>query len=181
MPKLTDTQAILLSTASQRENGSLLPAPETLTGEPSRISASTAVLIKRGLAELVEDVAPDRAYRSDGDRHLGAVITDAGRVAIGVEVEVSDGEGPSLAPDRPRAADAAEASSPPSVPRQTKAALVLALLCREQGATLAELVEATGWQSHTTRAALTGLRKRGHLVDKRKRDDITCYHVAAAA
>lgn len=36
---------------------------------------------------------------------------------------------------------------------------VIALLSREQGATLAELIEATGWLPHTTRAALTGLRK----------------------
>ena len=30
MPKLTDTQAILLSAASQRADGSLLPPPESL-------------------------------------------------------------------------------------------------------------------------------------------------------
>ncbi len=34
----------------------------------------------------------------------------------------------------------------------------------QQGATLAELVAATGWLPHTTRAALTGLRKRGYAV-----------------
>ena len=36
-------------------------------------------------------------------------------------------------------------------------------LCGD-GATLAELVAATGWLPHTTRAALTGLRKRGYAV-----------------
>ena len=34
---------------------------------------------------------------------------------------------------------------------------------------------------HTTRAALTGLRKKGHAVDKFKRDDVTCYRIAAVA
>ena len=66
-------------------------------------------------------------------------------------------------------------------PRQTKAALVLALLQREDGATLPELIAATGWLPHTTRAALTGLRKKGHAVDKAKRDGVTCYRVAGAA
>jgi hypothetical protein len=59
----------------------------------------------------------------------------------------------------------------------TKSATVLAHLRREQGATLAELVGATGWQPHTTRAMLTGLRKKGHAIERRKRDDVSCYHL----
>jgi hypothetical protein len=34
---------------------------------------------------------------------------------------------------------------------------------------LGELVEATGWLPHTTRAALTGLRKKGLTLDRAKR------------
>ena len=49
------------------------------------------------------------------------------------------------------------------------------------GATLAELVEATGWLPHTTRAALTGFRKKGHVIERSKRSDVTCYRIAAAA
>ena len=48
---------------------------------------------------------------------------------------------------------------------------------RNEGATLTELVEATGWQPHTTRAMLTGLRNKGHVIERRKRDDVTCYHL----
>src|SRR5208337_4343159 len=46
----------------------------------------------------------------------------------------------------------------------TKIAQVIELLQHGDGATLAELVAATGWLPHTTRAALTGLRKRGYAV-----------------
>ena len=46
----------------------------------------------------------------------------------------------------------------------TKLARVVGLLQRDCGATLEELIEATGWLPHTTRAALTGLRKRGYAV-----------------
>ena len=56
---------------------------------------------------------------------------------------------------------------------------VLALLRRPEGATLAEMVEATGWLPHTTRAALTGLKKKGHTIDKSKRDEATCYTIVA--
>jgi DNA-binding MarR family transcriptional regulator len=65
-------------------------------------------------------------------------------------------------------------------PPLTKSASVLAHLRREHGATLAELVVATGWQPHTTRAVLTGLRKKGHAIERRKRDDVSCYHLPVA-
>ncbi|HKX80142.1 MAG TPA: DUF3489 domain-containing protein [Novosphingobium sp.] len=42
------------------------------------------------------------------------------------------------------------------------------------------MVDATGWLPHTTRAALTGLRKKGHVIEKSKRDDVTCYRVVEA-
>jgi DNA-binding MarR family transcriptional regulator len=68
----------------------------------------------------------------------------------------------------------------PAPAHNTKSATVLALLKREQGSTLAELVEATAWQPHTARAMLTGLRKKGHVIERRKRGDITCYHLPSA-
>jgi len=58
---------------------------------------------------------------------------------------------------------------------------VLALLRRKEGATLEELVSATGWLAHTTRAALTGLRKAGHTLEKGKRGKATCYSIKASA
>ena len=64
--------------------------------------------------------------------------------------------------------------------RGTKQALILGLLQREEGASLAELVAATGWLPHTTRAALTRLRQSGHELQKEKRDTgETAYRIAA--
>ncbi|WP_230206702.1 DUF3489 domain-containing protein [Novosphingobium sp. Gsoil 351] len=77
--------------------------------------------------------------------------------------------------------DTPEVPEPPNEPsRQTKQALVLAMLRSEHGATLAQLVEATGWQPHTIRAALTGLRKKGHTIVKDKLDRVTRYAIEAA-
>jgi hypothetical protein len=71
---------------------------------------------------------------------------------------------------------AQEFTSPtPTTP--SKISLVLELLRCEQGATLAEMVDATAWLPHTTRAALTGLRKKGHNLEKGKRGDVTCYRI----
>jgi hypothetical protein len=77
--------------------------------------------------------------------------------------------------DQTTAASTASAS-----PRTgTKLAGVIALLERENGASIDELIAATGWLAHTTRAAMTGLRKRGHVVDKAKREDgATVYRIA---
>ena len=54
----------------------------------------------------------------------------------------------------------------------------LRMLRKEGGVPLAGIVEATGWQPHTARAALSGLRKKGHAVQATKVDKVTRYSVA---
>ena len=72
-------------------------------------------------------------------------------------------------------------TKPPSTQRAgTKSAAMIALLSRPDGATLDEMIAATGWLPHTTRAALTGLKKKGHVIVRGKRGDVTCYRIAAA-
>ncbi|MFZ5742910.1 MAG: DUF3489 domain-containing protein [Pseudomonadota bacterium] len=62
---------------------------------------------------------------------------------------------------------------------KTKAAQVELMLQRGDGATLNELCEATGWQTHTCRAFLTGQRKKGRTLERSKReDDKTSYRLA---
>lgn len=73
-------------------------------------------------------------------------------------------------------------TNPLAHPRKgSKIAAVVNLLERKRGATLDELVFATGWLPHTTRAALTGLRKKDHKIERRKRGDVTCYFIEARA
>ncbi len=55
------------------------------------------------------------------------------------------------------------------------------MLQRKEGAAHGDLVAATGWLPHTTRAALTGLRKKGHVIEKVKVDGTTTYRIASAA
>lgn len=66
-------------------------------------------------------------------------------------------------------------------PRATKIGKVVALLKSKDGATLDEMVEATGWLPHTTRAALTGLKKKGHTIERDKRGDKAFYRIAKSA
>lgn len=69
---------------------------------------------------------------------------------------------------------------PEEVKRSTKAALVLGLLRHPDGATIVQLVAATGWLPHTTRAALTGLKKKGHTLIIEKTDGIRRYRIDEA-
>ena len=85
-------------------------------------------------------------------------------------------------PITPETASDPDPAFPSSVTARagTKQALVVDLLTRADGASLAELVAATGWLTHTTRAALTGLRKRGHAIIGNKVDKTTRYRIAGA-
>ena len=67
------------------------------------------------------------------------------------------------------------ASKPARVPREpgaprkrregTKQELVLAMLRRPEGATVAQIADATGWAQHTVRGFFAGLKKKGHVVE----------------
>ncbi len=52
---------------------------------------------------------------------------------------------------------------------ETKTAVLVRLLSRKKGATIADLVEATGWQAHSIRGAISGkLKKKMGLTIKSK-------------
>ena len=161
---LTDIQHILLTAAEQREDGSLLPLPAGISSAKAGIRKELQALIDAGLAAEVTSVCPMTMWRKMSRRPLGLAITDAGRAAVVAQTHDPQIEAPPL-----------------QQPRHTKSALVLEMLRREAGATLSELASATNWLPHTTRAALTGLRKKGHGIEKRKRGEVSCYHLGSQA
>ena len=174
MPKLTDTQSILLSHAAQRRDLSLYPLPDSHARSGARITKAIAQLLNAAYVEERDANATEQVSRTDGDLRFGMFVTAAGLATIGVEPD--DGAGMPASEEQ-----LVTAPSPSHKPRPTKLAMVIALLQQEQGATLAELIAATGWLPHTTRAALTGLRKKGHAIGKSSRDGVTCYRIGAGA
>ncbi len=170
MTKLTDMQLILLTTACQREDGSLFPSPDTLGDKDAQIRKAIEALIKKDLAVEQEGMKADQSWRIDGDLNFGVIVTEAGRTIIDPPVI---GDSPPSLP----AENEADSSTPPAEPRVTKQSLVIDLLNRDGGATLDDMVTATGWLPHTTRAALTGLRKKGHEIAKEKVEGATRYQI----
>ena len=62
--------------------------------------------------------------------------------------------------------------------QNTKKVLILTLLRRKSGASMAQIAKATAWQNHTIRAALTRLRQEGIEIDREKVKGISRYRVS---
>ena len=164
--KLTETRLEMMSAAAQRKDH-CLSAPATIKG--AALSKVTAKLTKLG---LVREIGAKRGApiwrRDEAGPGYALKLTAAGLKAIAVDEGSPEASEPGEAP-RPRAKNGAipdQESHPTRVaPRDgSKLALVIELLRRADGATIVDLTQATGWLPHTTRAALTGLRKRGYAV-----------------
>ena len=70
-------------------------------------------------------------------------------------------------------------SSPDMARVSTKRALLIGMLERAQGASVAEIGQRLGWLPHTVRAAITGLRHVGREVTRNKNESgQTVYRLA---
>ncbi|WP_262269614.1 DUF3489 domain-containing protein [Microvirga yunnanensis] len=169
---LTDTQLVLLSAAAQHEEHLVTP-PAALNGRAAQNALKS--LIRRSLVEEQPVSAQQPHWRTgETGQLIGLRITSAGLAALGLD--------PTEQTDADPADQRATAPQPQVVPRSgTKQDLLLRLLSREQGATINDLMAAAGWLAHTTRAALTGLRKKGYAIERIKGEDGSSYRVHAAA
>src|ERR1700731_3244621 len=173
MAKLTETQQIVLSKAARREGGAA-DVPERMNkAAAAKVGAS---LVGRRLMREIRAKPSMPVWRMDDDgRRISLLITRAGRDAIGVQDDAGETQPPvETGSARPSSATATAENPPPAgSPRAgSKLALIVAMLTKDKGATLAALVEATGWLPHTTRAAMTGLRKRGFAIERTRHEKL---------
>jgi hypothetical protein len=184
--KLIDAQRIVLSGAAQRDDGAAM-LPERLTEKAAQKLAAT--LIAKGLVRELRARADMPVWRrNEAGRAIALVVTKLGREAIKGDGDrqkddtAADASAPSIASAEP-AQIAASSRSERTIPRQgSKLAEVMALLGRKQGVGIEELMSATGWLPHTTRAALTGLRKRGFAIERsRTEKGASVYRIVLAA
>jgi hypothetical protein len=174
MPKLTETQSIILSRAATRPGNLAMPLPEGLHGAAAKMAVNR--MITNGWVEEVDaDIRKgEPLWRETGDGHGTTLIaTEAGLVAIGIEPVVATTmtnlrtaklevvSTPKDAPETP--ADPAT-SKPVTIRAGTKQAEIIALIQRPEGASIAEIVEATGWLAHSARGLISGgLKKKLNL------------------
>ncbi|WP_375458345.1 DUF3489 domain-containing protein [uncultured Enterovirga sp.] len=167
---LSKTETKILTEAAGREGGLLL-LPETM----KEVSRQRLL----GKLESAGLIAPAGQHGED------PTLTPAGYRAVGLRpprarkgkvVDVTTEAGSSPADTAP----VAEVIGSDSVRPGTKMALIMSLLGRPEGASQAEMIVATGWLPHTTRAALSRLRSAGHELSKSPREDgVTAYRIAA--
>ena len=156
MTKLTETQTIILSAGAQRPENIALPLPKGLAGAAAKMAVTK--MIEHGwLHEVDANLRRNEPlWRETGDGHgTTLVVTDAGLLAIGIEPVVVK----TVAAIGEHTAKTA-APKPPTQRAGTKQAQIIAMLQRPEGASVAEMVEATSWQAHTVRGSISGALKK---------------------
>jgi hypothetical protein len=180
--KLTETQLMMLSAAAQRNDRYLVATPNLKVAAAQKIASK---LVGAGLVREIRAKAGAPIWRRDDDAGLSYALrlTAAGANAVAIDKSSEPGHidddgdlrgNVALArssskehsdPDPSSAGENGTAPQRSSSPRGgTKLAQVVELLQQDRGASIAELIVVTGWLPHTTRAALTGLRKRGFVT-----------------
>jgi len=189
MTKLTDTQLIVLSSACRNQDGLAIRPENMKTAAAEKLAAS---LQSKGFAREIRAKSGTPVWREDGQgKAYSLKILKAGREAIGV-AEEDDGadasavEPPAAKPQQNAAIQRTKSETPfartDREPRAgSKRALIIALLQRAEGATLNDLIAATSWLPHTTRAALTGLRNSGMTIERSRHEQstVSVYRITA--
>ena len=167
MPKLSDTQAVLLAAAATRRDFSVLPPPETIRLKGAALDRTLRALVTRG---LIAEEAKRSKWASNR-----LVVIPSGLAAIGVETAEPAREVLVAASDREKQTSPEGSQRPGG-----KLGVLLEAVARPEGATLGDLTAASGWLPHTTRAALTRLRQRGYDVRLANTGTRKAYHLVPA-
>ena len=164
MTKLTETQTVILSAGAKRPDNIALPLPKGLAGAAAKMAVNRMIALG-WLQEVDANLRRgEPLWRETGDGHgTTLVVTDAGLLAIGVE------------PVAARATTTihngtAEMLKLPTQLHGTKQAMLIAMLRAPTGATMEEIIVATGWQAHSARGAVSGAlgKKLGLVVTSAK-------------
>ncbi len=162
--KLNDTKRTILAGAASRTDLKVLPVPETIKVSEAMVDKMLRELLGAGLVVEAAALRHDVVWREADDvGRLTLVVTDAGLAAIGVE--------PGIAPTEP--------APPPSTASKQDA--VVSLLRRQQGASIEEMMAATGWQSHSVRGFMSGTLKKKlelELISEKDAAGVRRYYVA---
>jgi hypothetical protein len=184
MIKLSDSQLVVLTAACQRADGCVFPVTPTLKGNAAGNVLKS--LLNKSLLQEVRAEQDDTVWRHDeAEGPLTLRATAAAHAALGIEP--ADGGAVDAPVAATRAARAPSAGSRPPVAKgaavkpargsaktvratrregggaaraDTKQARLIAMLKAPKGATIAEIIDATGWQAHTVRGALSGALKK---------------------
>ena len=164
MIKLTSFHLAILSSACSRDDA-LAIRPSDL--KPAAAAKAGLKLVELGFVREVRAKGDMPTWREDEQgRAYSLKILKAGRVAVQAMTPSSDAASTLIGSDAPVTPQGIGEKQAGAAKAGSKRAMILALLSREEGVTIDDLIAATGWLPHTTRAALSGLRKSGLAVER---------------
>lgn len=199
MAKINDTDAVILANAAKRADLKVLPLPRGLKVKGAAANKILDKLVRTGLLASVAATHDDVPWgESDDGARKTLVVTAPGLHAIGIEAEASHTSRMSTTRTRPakkgattphRAPTSAKspkaAAKPPgkaaSARAATKQALIVSMLRRANGASIAELAKATDWQPHSVRGVLTATIKGRlglPLISEKGEHGVRRYYIA---
>ena len=206
--QLSPTQQLILNHAATNTDGKITWFPDNLKG-----GARTKVLgslLKRALITALGDdwLVTAEGYESLGLPHrapitlaaLDAVIANAEAAQHGAsqvlldeigdddptnaEIDASNDIDPEIEALVAATEARARATKMPRTRENSKQAQVIAMLKRPKGATIAQVMEATGWQAHTVRGTFAGAFKKKlglDITSSKEAGGERVYHIAVAA
>jgi len=157
--QLSDAQSIILSAACARGDGSVFPVTTSLKG--GAVGNVCKSLLKHALLEEVAATDLNTVWRHDEER--GSITLRATPLAystLGIT-------------DDPAPASSTQSMAEPLRRRTgTKQDTLIAMLRAPEGASIDEIVAATGWLSHTVRGSMSGALKKklGLIITSEKVD-----------
>jgi hypothetical protein len=205
MPKLTDTQLAILSAATIRADNSILPLPKKLKLSKYATNSLLDGLVKKKLAKTQPAAPGAHVWRSDkADQPMMLVISEAGLQALVTgSVEPRPGAGadtrlpsssktrktsrkmtgpvPLQKPVRQRTSGKAGKAEPSKGRSGSKQAKVADLLRRPGGASIKEMMRATGWQAHSVRGVISGALRKKHglaIISEKSKAGERRYRIA---
>lgn len=152
---LTDTQRVILANAATRDDSRIFPVPTTLNKNSGAISLSLRPLVAGGMVVEIPAAKGDTTWgQTVDDVPTTLAISELGLATIGIQSPE-----PCHAASNPAELPTAKHPSPIS-----KLGVLITCLSKPGGATLDELVAATGWQKHSVRGAISGALKVKHKL-----------------
>lgn len=162
--KLTDAQRVILAASAARESGLVLPLPKSLGDNRGTLGVILKSLLTRGLVTERPILPDEELWRDTADvGRTTLVISTDGLKAIGIDpIGVNETRETAITGRLGGSAEPVNvAAATFGLPKEgTKLGALIAALRQPDGATIAELMAATGWQAHSVRGAISGNLKK---------------------